>query len=107
MKEKERCPNCGLQRYAYYQYCPKCGHKFKAIETKNHPATYKRCMDCKWFRYYTEEESSFYYSEGKCVNPNKVHHTIKRINGKRVKAEIEEDRWRVHTTKACKMFEEE
>ncbi len=106
MIEKERCPRCGLQRYFYYQYCPKCGHKFEEVQKKNHPATYKRCMDCKWFRYLTEEESRFYSYMGECTNPNKVHHSIAHINGKKKRVEVERGR-KCHTAKACKLFEEE
>ena len=70
---KQRCPECNYLRIGRLFYCPKCGSKYEnEIPVKNHPATYKRCMEC---RYYTSKRD-FY---GFCVCPNKNLEIMKGI----------------------------
>lgn len=63
----ERCPRCGIQRLGVYRFCPKCGHMYEERQTRtNKPATYDRCMDCKWL---SGERSSIGI---RCMNPAKT-----------------------------------
>ena len=84
---KEKCPECGLQRVAYYQFCPKCGHKYEKIEVVHRVATYERCCDCIFLKKQTKDD--IYgrpFAHWVCTNPEKVfrysYSNIKQRTGK-------------------------
>ena len=67
MPEKERCPDCGLQRIGKYRYCPGCGHKYAEAEPyrRREIRTYDKCRDCRWYE-------KLAGNEGVCHSPGKV-----------------------------------
>lgn len=119
IKGRDVCSQCGCKRIGRMPYCPKCGTKFEIdIPLKRHSATYKRCMDCKWFRYYQEGEivkgrefrkSSDVDREGVCECKREFRTIVGRGN-KRFSYKYDltdkDGGYRSHTTKACKYFEE-
>ena len=110
VRGRDICSVCGLKRYGRMPYCPKCGTKYEIdIPLKNHPATYKRCKDCKWFRYHKEGEINWNpetYGTCECKREFRKF-TGNTFRGTYSYGTTDKDSgYRSHTTKACKHFEE-
>ena len=91
--EKQRCHKCNYLRIGRLMYCPKCGNKYEnEIPLKKHPATYKKCMDCKYF---TKDTRWGWISSGYCECPHK-----------KFRYEGPSANFYQRTKKACKHFEE-